>query len=74
MTDNWFRMLMMRGYRREATELLNLKKRMNQTDFGYLVGLKQGQVSRYERGFTPVTDEILEKVQKTMEVLRDGKT
>ena len=54
---------------------------LNQTDFGYIVGLTQHQVSRYERGVTPVPMEVQEKIslavgilkaQKVMEVEVDG--
>jgi transcriptional regulator with XRE-family HTH domain len=45
--------------------------KMNQKEFGYIVGLNQGRVSRYERGVAPVPVEVQIKVERAMELLRD---
>ena len=59
-------------YRGEASRLLGHRNIMNQTDFGYLVGISQGRVSRYEIGLTPVPVDVQERVERVMEVLRDA--
>ncbi len=46
---------------------------LNQTDFGYIVGITQGQVSRYERGVTPVSVEMQEKINCAMGILKTEK-
>ena len=46
---------------------------LNQTDFGYIVGISQDQVSRYERGVTPVPVEVQEKIDCAMEILKTEK-
>jgi predicted transcriptional regulator len=46
---------------------------LNQTDFGYIVGLTQDQVSRYERGVTPVPVELQEKISCVVEILKTEK-
>ena len=45
--------------------------KMNQKDFGYIAGITQGQVSRYERGVAPVPVEVQIKVERAMELLRE---
>ena len=46
---------------------------LNQTDFGYIVGLTQHQVSRYERGVTPVPMDVQEKINCAMDILKTEK-
>ena len=46
---------------------------LNQTDFGYIVGISQSQVSRYERGVTPVPVEVQEKIDCAMKILKTEK-
>ena len=49
------------------------REALNQTDFGYIVGISQDQVSRYERGVTPVPVEVQEKIDCAMEILKTEK-
>jgi DNA-binding XRE family transcriptional regulator len=45
------------------------KFKMNQKDFGYIVGLNQGRVSRYERGVAPVPEEVQIRIERAVELL-----
>jgi ribosome modulation factor len=44
------------------------KFRMNQTDFAFVVGTTQGQVSRYERGVMPVPMELQIIIERAVEL------
>jgi len=46
---------------------------LNQTDFGYIVGLTQHQVSRYERGVVPVPMEVQAKISLAVGILKEQK-
>ena len=47
------------------------KFQMNQKDFGYIAGITQGQVSRYERGVAPVPEETQIKIERAVELLSE---
>ena len=52
----------MRIYRRREV--------LNQSNFGYIVGIPQWKVSEYERGVVPVPLDVQEKVECAMEILQ----
>jgi|TARA_R110000744_G_C19189265_1_gene543671 predicted transcriptional regulator len=46
------------------------REALNQSNFGYIVGIPQWKVSEYERGVVPVPLDVQEKVECAVEILQ----
>ena len=69
--DDWtqtFNYQMLR-YRGDLNEILGLKRKVSQGDFGRIFGLTQHQVSRYERGVVPIPLEVQQRIEHAIKNL-----
>ena len=60
-------------YRADMRELLGRKRSVSQGDFGYIFGLTQTQVSKYERGIIPVPIEVQRRIEHAIKDLKAEK-
>jgi len=61
----------MKGIFKENLLLLRKRKGLTQPEFGKLIGIKIGQVSKYERGVSKPNVDLLIKMSEVLECSLD---